>query len=123
MTLEYIDTDDLPLAGPDPYDPSDKQDAGEAAEQKLEADVNDGQQFTSAGVLHEQAIAAWATYTLATGPNHPTDAKSGDFYNGSAEDQAEFAAEMKNIYQSNRESILGSEADDSSDDTDIMLSI
>jgi len=48
MTLEYIDTDDLPLAGPDPYDSNDKQDAGEAAEQKLEADVNDGQQFTSA---------------------------------------------------------------------------
>lgn len=123
MTLKYIDTDDIPLSGPDPYEPSKKQRAAESAEEKLEADVNDGQQFESTGVLHEQAIAAWATYTLATGANHPTDAKSGDFYNGSNEDQAEFAAEMKNIYQSNRESILGSEADDSSDDSDITLSI
>jgi len=123
MTLKYIDTGDIPLAGPDPYAVEQKKEAGEAAEQKLEADVNDGHEFGSTSKLHTQAIAAWATYVLAAGPNHPTDAKSGDFYNGSAEDQAEFAAEMKNIYQSNRESILGSEADDSSDDTDITLSI
>lgn len=123
MTLKYINIGDIPLAGPDPYAVGRKEDAGEAAEQKLEADVNDGHEFGSTSKLHTQAIAAWATYVLATGPNHPTDAKSGDFYGGSAEDQAEFATEMESIYQSNRASILDSEVDDSSDATDFTLSI
>lgn len=121
MPLDYIDVDDLPLEGPDPYSKERKRTAGEAAEEKLEADVNDGQPFDETSTLHEEAIAAWATYRLASGPVHPTDAHSGDFYSGSGDDQAEFAAEMKNIYESDVASILSSEADDSSDSSEFVV--
>lgn len=121
MGLDYITTDDIPLVGPDPYDPEDKEEAGEAAEEKLEADVNDGNNFDQTTSLHKEAIIAWATYRLATGAVSPTDAKSGDFYSGSGDDQAEFAAEMKNIYESNRSSILSSEQDESDDSSEFVV--
>jgi hypothetical protein len=121
MTLQYISVDDIPLIGPDRFDAAAKERAAEAAEEKLEADVNDGGTFESTTDLHEQAIAAWATYVLATGPVEPTSAQSGFNTGGAGDDQAEFAGELKAIYQSNRDSILSSEADDSADSADIIL--
>jgi hypothetical protein len=123
MTLQYISVTDIPLIGPDRFDTAAKQRAAEAAEQKLEADVNDGGTFASTTPLHEQAIAAWATYILATGPVEPTSAQSGLNSGGAADDQAEFASELKSIYQSNRQSILSSEGDDSADSSGFVLSV
>jgi hypothetical protein len=124
MELRYITRDDIPLVGPDPYRRSEKIRAGEAAEQKLEADVNDGREYDPSEIsrLHKQAVAAWATYVLAAGPVAPDDARSGDFYTGSGDDQAEYASQMKTLYESNIASIEASEADTSSDSSDIILS-
>jgi len=120
-TLDYVELDDIPVAGPDPYSDAEKRETGTAAEQKLEADVNDGGQIDDVSKLHKEAVAAWATYRLASGPIHPRDAKSGDFYNGSGEDQAEFASEMKNLYQSDKASILSSGEDESSDSSEFVV--
>lgn len=122
MPLRYITLDDLPLDGPDPYSDAAKQRAGEAAEQKLEADVNDGRSFDDTTALHDEAIAAWATYRLSSGTVHPTDAQSGYGQGGAGDDQMEFASEMRRLYESDVQSILGSTADESSDDGDFTLS-
>jgi len=119
--LDYITLDDIPLVGPDPYSDAEKTRAAKSAEEKLEADVNDGNKFSDTTSLHKEAIAAWATYVLASGPVHPSDADSGAFYNGAGDDQAEFASEMENVYHSNKSSILGSEQDESDDSTEFAI--
>ena len=123
--LRYIDTlSDIPLTGPDLWsdDIDAKLDAAETAEQKLEADVNDGRKLGNASALHAKAANAYASYVLFVGPEHPEDALSGQMYGGAGEDTMEFATELHNIYESLRSSIEDSTADDSSDVSNFTLS-
>jgi hypothetical protein len=121
MPLKYVATGDIPLVGPDRFSASEKERAASVAEEKLEADVNGGSEFDAVTPLHEQAIAAWASYVLATGPVEPESSKSGFNSGGAGDDQAEFASELKAIYEDNRRSILKSEDDDSEDSSEIIV--
>ena len=123
--LRYIGTlSDIPLTGPDLWsdDTDAKLDAAETAEQKLEADVNDGRKLGNATALHAKAANAYASYVLFVGPEHPEDALSGQMYGGAGDDTMEFAREVHNIYESLRSSIEDSTTDDSSDVSDFTLS-
>lgn len=124
--LRYIDSlSNIPLTGPDLFsDDSDaKLSAAETAEQKLEADVNDGRKLSDRTALHARASNAYASYLLFVGPEHPEDALSGQMYGGAAEETMEFADELHNIYRSLRASIEDSGADGSSDTTDFTLGV
>jgi len=123
--LKYIDSlSAIPLTGPDLWsdETAAKLDAAETAESKLEADVNDGGDIGGAEALHSKAANAYASYILFIGPEHPADALSGQMYGGAGEDAMEFATEMRNVYQSLRSSILASDQDQSSSDSDFTLS-
>lgn len=123
--LKYIESlDDIPLTGPDLWSGQnqEKLDAAEAAESKLEADVNDGAKIDDATALHAKAANAYASYVLFIGPNHPEDAQSGQMYGGAGDDTMEFAREVHEIYRSLRSSIETSDADESSDDSDFVVS-
>lgn len=112
--VRYInELSDIPLTGPDPWDETDKLKAVEAAESLLEARANDGEPITAAEAVHRTAVNAYATYILLTGTEHPNSAQSGDFYNGSGEDQAEVASEMKNIWTDAVEALIAAEDDES----------
>jgi len=116
--LKYIDSlDEIPLTGPDLWagDTDAKLDAAATAESKLEADVNDGVVIGAPTTLHAKAAAAYASYLLFIGPEHPEDALSGQLYGGAGEDTMEFAREVHDVYRSLRSSIEESDADDSSD--------
>lgn len=122
--LKYIDTvGDIPITGPDLWsgDNSTKLEAAETAESKLEADVNDGHVIEDSGTLHAKAAAAYASYLLFIGPNHPEDALSGQMYGGAGEDTMEFAREVHDVYRSLRSSIEESDADESQDETEFVL--
>lgn len=123
--LKYLDSlGDIPLTGPDLWDGDTeaKLDAAETAESKLEADVNDGQVIGESTDLHAKAANAYASYILFVGPEHPEDALSGQMYGGAGEDTMEFAREVHDIYRSLRSSIETSDADESSDDADVIYS-
>jgi len=112
--LRYIEeVVDIPLTGPDPWDETDKLSAAEAAESLLEARANDGEPITDVEAIHRTAANAYATYILLTGVEHPNSAQSGDFYNGSSEDQAEVANEMKNIWEDAVGALIASGDDES----------
>jgi len=122
--LKIISTlDAIPTVGPDLFDPDEKLDAAEIAEAKLEGDVNDGQEFGADEItaLHREAAATYASYRLFVGPEHPEDALSGQLYGGAGEDTMEFATELKAQYESHVATIETSDADDSSDDTDLIF--
>jgi hypothetical protein len=91
--LKYLDSlGDVPLTGPDLWSSDDqaKLDAAETAEEKLEADVNDGEPIAEDTALHAKAANAYASYLLFIGPEHPEDALSGQMYGGAGEDTMEF---------------------------------
>lgn len=116
--LKYIDSlDDIPVSGPDPFDPSDKLKAAEVGESKIEADAFDGDTIGDAGTLVKEAAAAWASYRLFYGGEAPTSALSGDLVDGSSSDLVEFAREHKSNYNSLLSSIVDSEDDRDADDT------
>jgi len=113
--LRYIDElKDIPLTGPKPstWTTDDKLEKAETAEEKLEADVNDGYQIAGPTSLHATAANAWATYLLVIGSEHPKDATSEVFSGGSGEDVMEFAVELKSIYHETVQSIQVSSADE-----------
>ena len=115
--LKYIDsTDDIPVSGPDPFDKSEKLDAAEVGEARVEADVNDGATIDGATVLIREAAAAFASYRLFYGGESPTSALSGDLVDGSSNDIMELAREHKANYDSTIASIVDSEADRDNDD-------
>ena len=123
--LKYIEgLDDIPLTGPDLWadDTAAKLDKAETAEAKLEADVNDGQPIDEATPLHANAANAYASYLLFIGPEHPEDALSGQMYGGAGDDTMEFATEVHDVYRSLRSSIETSDADESSDDDNVIFS-
>ena len=123
--LKYIEElGDIPLTGPDLWadDTEAKLEAAETAEAKLEADVNDGQPIGEPRALHAKAANAYASYLLFIGPEHPEDALSGQMYGGSGDDTMEFATEVHDVYRSLRSSIETSDADESSDDDNIIFS-
>lgn len=120
--LKYIDSlGDIPLTGPDPYSDSEKLSKAEDAEVQLEADVNDGREIPEDDREHIHAVAAnaYASYLLATGPEHPKDATSEVFAGGSGEDLMEFATELKNIYDRTIGSIEAATDDDPSPDRQV----
>lgn len=123
--LKYIENlADIPLTGPDLWadDTEAKLEAAETAEAKLEADVNDGQPIGEPEALHAKASNAYASYLLFIGPEHPEDALSGQMYGGAGDDTMEFATEVHDVYRSLRSSIETSDADESSDDDNIIFS-
>lgn len=123
--LKYIEAlGDIPLTGPDLWadDTEAKLEAAETAEAKLEADVNDGQPIDETTALHAKASNAYASYLLFIGPEHPEDALSGQMYGGAGDDTMEFATEVHDVYRSLRSSIETSDADESSDDDNIIFS-
>lgn len=112
-----LDPVNVPLAGPDPFTNDEKADAVESAEEKLEADINDGNDITDPTALHGTAVNAYATYVLATGPAEPGSQYSGD-YADAGQSVMEFAREMLAIYRDTLSSIQGSQADDPMDKDD-----
>jgi hypothetical protein len=123
--LRYIDgLDAIPISGPDPFSDAEKLDAAEVGETKLEADVNDGLELgeDESTVLHSEAAAAWASYKLVYGGEAPESALSGEFVEGANSDLMEFAREHKASYESHVESIIESDADESSEQADIIVS-
>lgn len=113
--LKYIEAlADIPLTGPDPYTDAEKLGKAEDAEVQLEADINNGETIPEADREHIHAVAAnaYASYLLATGPEHPKEATSEVFAGGAGEDLMEFATELKNIYDRTVMSIQGSADDD-----------
>jgi hypothetical protein len=119
---KFTTEDDVPVTGPDVFDPDDKVDKLETAEELLEAEVNDGNEFEETTALHVQAAAAYASFQLFTGAEHPEDAYSGQFQGGAGEDQAEVARECRQMYKDARDAILSSEADDSDDSSEFVFS-
>lgn len=117
---DYISTDQVPIIGPDPYDKDEKDKAIKYAESKLEADVNEGSPLENAEDIHEMAVNAFASYILATGPEDPADAYSGDFSDG-GEDISEFAQNLHNMYRSARSSILAADEDEGEGTSPIQL--
>lgn len=110
---EYVSTENVPVIGPDTYDESTKTQAITYAEAKLEADVNDGQTIENTEDIHEFAVNSYASFILASGPEDPADAKSGDFAD-SGDDVSEFANSLREMYRSARSSILTADEDASS---------
>jgi hypothetical protein len=123
--LKYIDgLDSIPTSGPDPFGDVEKLEAAARAEAKLEADVNDGKEIGVGArtTLHGSAAAAWASFLLTYGGESPQSALGGDLVDGSSADVAEFASTHKEVYQSYVASIEDSDADESSDSTDVIFS-
>lgn len=117
---DYVSESDVPVIGPDPYDSNEKQKAIKYAESKLEADVNEGSPLENHEEIHEFAANAYASYILATGPEDPADAYSGDFSDG-GEDVSEFAQNLHNMYRSARSSILAADEDEGEGTSPIQL--
>lgn len=107
---EYVDEGDVPVIGPDPYPQEEKVKAIKYAEAKLEADVNEGDTIESPGDTHEFAANAYASYILATGPEDPADAYSGDFADA-GDDVSDFAQSLHDMYRSARSAIVNSDED------------
>lgn len=123
--LKYIDgLAAIPTSGPEPFSDDEKLAAAEPAEAKLEADVNDGVEIgpDQRTTLHGSAAAAWASYLLVYGGESPQSALGGDLVDGSSSDVAEFAESHREVYRSYTASIEDSEADESSDSTDLIFS-
>lgn len=108
---QYVEPDDVPVIGPDPYPPEDKQQAITYAEAKLEGDVNGGESLDSPEDIHEFAVNAYASFILAAGPEDPSDVQSGDFAD-EGEDVSRFANQLHSMYQSARSTILTADADE-----------
>ncbi len=117
--LRYIKTlDDLPTVGPNLFSDSEKLDAAAIAETKLEADTNDGFEFSDEETtpLHIEAAGAYASYRLFVGPANPEDVNSGQLQGGAGDDTMEFARELLDQYNSHVRSIETSGEDDSRDE-------
>jgi len=114
---QYGSVDAVPLSGPDPWDPSKKEQKLIEAEALLEGRVNEGSAIDDPEEIHALAANAYASYILLSGIEHPNDARSGDFYSGSNEDVAEVAAEMRNIWDDAVSTILDADNDESDETT------
>ncbi|MDY6778991.1 MAG: hypothetical protein SV760_00260 [Halobacteria archaeon] len=117
--LRYInDLAEIPISGPDldQFSKEDKLEAAEFGEAKIEADVNAGERLSDPTMLHGKAAAAWASYQLFYGGEHPSSKLSGSLGEGSSADLIEFAREHKSVYKETVESIRASEAGTDDDD-------
>ncbi len=120
--LKYIDgLDEIPLSGPDPFEPDDKLEAAEFGEAKLEADVNSGREITAPTRLHAKAATAWASYILFYGGEAPTSALSGQIVEGSDADLMEFAKENENVYEKTVSSIRQTDDETQPDEVDFQV--
>lgn len=84
--------------------------AVETGEQKLENDVNNGEQIDSPQQIHGEAAATWATYKLVLGMKAPDSATRGDMLDEGSERMA-FADRLNRMYSSYVDSILGTGED------------
>lgn len=116
----YVSVDDVPVIGPDPYDPEQKHSAITYAEGKLEADVNNGKTIDNPEEVHEFAANAYASFILASGPEDPADAMSGDF-SDAGDDVSDFAHSLREMYRSARAGILNADDDEGEGTSPIQM--
>lgn len=104
----------VPVTGGDlntTWTESEIDEAVEAGEVKLEADVNDGREITNPEAIHAEAAAAWATFKLVLGMKSPDATTRGDSLDEGSE-RMDFAREVKDLYRSYVNSIQSSEQDE-----------
>jgi hypothetical protein len=92
------------------FDQSEVDRAVYEAERRLEVDVNAGETIASAGPIHSLAVAYWATHRLVGTAKHPSSALRGEL--SSPDAAVEFAADLKDDYQSLVEQIEAIDEDD-----------
>lgn len=106
---KYVDgRDDVPVTGQgigDDWTISEIDNAVEAGEQKLEADVNEGEVITNPQDIHGEAAATWATYKLVLGMKSPDAVTRGDSLDEGSE-RIQFADRILSMYQSLVQSII-----------------
>lgn len=115
---KYVDVNDVPVIGPDPYDEQDKRDAIANAEAKLEADVNNGKVIDEPEQIHQLAANSYASFILATGPTAPSDVHSGDFAD---DDVGDFANRLRDMYRSARSAIQTASEDEGGASSHVQL--
>lgn len=82
---KYIDSlEDLPISGPDDYDPPRKRKALFHAESEFQLDVNEGDEISSSNLTdaHSVAVLNLATHILTHAAEEPSDVTLGDMTSG-----------------------------------------
>lgn len=119
--LKYIDAlSDIPVTGQgigSGWTTDEKLEAAEAGEQKVEGDVNDGQEISTPSSIHGQAAATWATYQLAVGMKSPDATTRGDSLDEGTE-RFGFADRLKQMYDSHINTINQASGFQSEQETD-----
>lgn len=110
---KYLDSvEDVPSSGPDPYSRKAKENAIQFAEAKLEADLNDGNEFDYSEIepIHRNAIVHLATYRLAIDPKSPDAVTMGDMADEGA-GRMEYADRFLELYEWTVDAIAGAGGD------------
>jgi hypothetical protein len=97
-----MDDSDFPVGEDEVFafvDPAERKRAIDAADSRLELDVNGGQQIANPTEHHSQAVALYATYRLARSARHPSSAAQGMLGDGGADDAASYAEALRRDYR------------------------
>jgi len=124
---KYVEShDDVPITGDidGNWGKYDIHAAVQAGEEKLEGDVNDGNEISPNNVkhIHAEAAAIWATYRLVVGMKSPDSQTRGDSLDEGSE-RMRFARELKSMYQETVGTIRKSGGFQSEDDDDIQFTV
>lgn len=112
---KYLNDDDFPVGEDEVFafaDTAEENRAIDAAESRLELDVNDGQEISDPNDYHSEAVALYATYRLARTARHPASSAQGQLGDGGADDAASYAEALLRDYRETVELIEDTDQDD-----------